>query len=87
MCNVATVAAVTQHYGSLVQAISVLRADEPVGDAPFPLGLQDTRSDAQPAYDPTDGMLVLVRPDGYVGLIADSDSPSSVQAYLEHLDA
>jgi hypothetical protein len=87
VCSVATVDAVNQHYDSLVHALSALRADEPVGDVPVSAGLRDTHGHAQRAYDPTDGMLILIRPDGYVGLIANGDSPSSVQAYLGYLGA
>jgi hypothetical protein len=87
VCSVAPVEAVNQHYDSLVHALSVLRADEPVGDVPVSAGLRDTHGHAQRAYDPTEGMVILIRPDGYVGLIANGDSPSSVRAYLGYLGA
>jgi hypothetical protein len=47
--------------------------------------LFDTEGHAHRAYDAKDGMLVLVRPDGYIGLIA--NGLSSVHTYLEYLIA
>ncbi len=42
----------------------------------------DTDGHAHRAYDVQDGTLVLIRPDGYIGLIADRTSPASVNDYL-----
>jgi hypothetical protein len=45
--------------------------------------LFDTEGHARRAYDAKDGMLVLVRTDVYVGFIANDDSRSGVEAYLD----
>jgi hypothetical protein len=84
-CQVATVAAVDQRYGPVVHAHSVLRADEPTRNVLSCSSLFDTGGHAHRAYDAKDGMLVLVRPDGYIGLIA--NSLSSVHTYLEYVIA
>jgi 2-polyprenyl-6-methoxyphenol hydroxylase-like FAD-dependent oxidoreductase len=86
-CHVAAVTAVSQRYGPVVRAHSVPRTDAPTGNATLSDSLFDTEGHAHRAYDAKDGMLVLVRPDGYVGFIANGDSPSGVQAYLEYLIA
>jgi 2-polyprenyl-6-methoxyphenol hydroxylase-like FAD-dependent oxidoreductase len=84
-CHVATATEMNQRRGSVVHAHSVLRADEPTGNATLSESLFDTEGHAHRAYDAKDGMLVLVRPDGYVGFIANDDSLSGVEAYLESL--
>ncbi len=76
-----------QRYGPVVRAHSVLRTDPPTGTATLSDSLFDTEGHAHRAYNAKDGMLVLVRPDGYVGFIANGGSLSSVQAYLEYLVA
>jgi hypothetical protein len=77
---------VNQSYGPVVHANSVLRADELTGNVPpFATLFFDTEGHAYRAYDAKDGMLVLVRPDGYIGLIA--NGLSSVHTYLESLIA
>ncbi len=86
-CHAATVTAVNQRYAPVVRAHSVLRTDPPTGTATLSDSLFDTEGHAHRAYNAKDGMLVLVRPDGYVGFIANGGSLSSVQAYLEYLVA
>jgi hypothetical protein len=76
---------VDQRYGPVVHARSVLRADEPTRNVLSYPSLFDTEGHAHRAYDAKDGMLVLVRPDGYIGLIA--NGLSSVHTYLEYLIA
>jgi hypothetical protein len=66
-----------------VHAYSVLRADAATGNATSSESLFDTEGHAYQAYDAKDGLLVLARPDGYVGFIANDDSPSGVEAYLD----
>jgi hypothetical protein len=86
-CHVATVRETNQRWGSVVHAHSVLRTGVPTGNAISSYSLFDVEGHAHRAYDAKDGMLVLVRPDGYVGFIANDDSVSGVQAYLEYLVA
>jgi hypothetical protein len=82
-CHVAPATEMNQRCGSVVHTHSVLRTDAPTGDATFSDSLFDTEGHAHRAYDAKDGMLVLVRPDGYVGFIANDDSLRGVQAYLD----
>ncbi|MGH3827055.1 MAG: FAD-dependent monooxygenase [Pseudonocardiaceae bacterium] len=54
------------------------------GDGPKPelgAGIRVQRATTSSAYDMDDGTFVLVRPDGYVGVI--SDSADTVRGYLE----
>jgi hypothetical protein len=82
-CHLATAAEMNQRCGSAVHAYSVLRADAATGNATSSESLFDTEGHAYQAYDAKDGLLVLARPDGYVGFIANDDSPSGVEAYLD----
>jgi hypothetical protein len=81
------VTVLNQRYGSVVYAHSVLRANESTGTAPLSASLFDTDGHAHRAYEANDGMLILVRPDGYVGFIAHSHSINSVHTYLDYLIA
>jgi hypothetical protein len=72
-----------QRCGSALHAHSVLRAGGPTGNATSSDSLFDTQGHAYRAYAAKDGLLVLVRPDGYVGFIANDDSLSGVEAYLD----
>jgi hypothetical protein len=74
---------VNERYGPTVRALSVLHADEPTSSAPISASLFDSAGHAHRAYDAKDDMLVLVRPDGYIGLIASSDSLRRLEAYME----
>jgi hypothetical protein len=76
-----------QRCGSVVHAHSVLRTNGPTGNPTFSDSLFDSEGHAHRSYDAKDGTLVLVRPDGYVGFIANDTSLSGVQAYLEYLVA
>jgi hypothetical protein len=84
-CHVCTATEMNQRCRSVVHAHSVLRTDALTGNATSSDRLFDTEGHAHRAYDGKDGMLVLVRPDGYVGFIANDDSPRGVQASLDHL--
>ncbi len=64
-------------------AARVLRVvSEPVGDDE----IADAAGALAAAYDPTDRTLVLIRPDGYVGLISDAGDLEAVTEYLAGLD-
>jgi 2-polyprenyl-6-methoxyphenol hydroxylase-like FAD-dependent oxidoreductase len=84
-CHAGTATEMNQRCGSVVHTHSVLRTDTPIGSATFSDSLFDIEGHAHRAYDAKDGTLVLVRPDSYVGFIANDDSLSGVQAYLENL--
>jgi hypothetical protein len=84
-CHVPTATEMNQCCGSVVHAHSVLRTDAPTDNATLSDSLFDTEGHAHRAYDAKDGMLVLVRPDGYVGFIANDDSLRGAKAYLEYL--
>ncbi|MFL5803650.1 MAG: hypothetical protein ACJ8CR_18150 [Roseiflexaceae bacterium] len=79
--HAATVAAVSQRYGAAVRAYAVARPGEPTSNAT----LVDTEGHANRAYDIDAGTLVLVRPDGYVGLITQHPSAGCVYDYLKHV--
>ena len=87
VCRAAAATGMNQRCGSVVHAHSVLRAGGPTGNATSSDSLFDIQGHAYRAYDAKDGLLVLVRPDGYVGFIANDDSLSGVQAYLEYFVA
>jgi hypothetical protein len=61
----------------------VLSTDATTGNASLSDSFFDTEGHGRRAYDAKDGMLVLVRPDVYVGFIANDDSLSGVEAYLD----
>src|SRR3984885_8785086 len=71
-----TTAAITQRYGPSVHAYTVV-ADHASSDR---CSIVDTAGHAYRAYDVAAGTLVLVRPDGYIGLI--TGSADSVPEYL-----
>jgi len=82
--------AITQRSGSSVHAYAMIRAEQPAG-ATAPGGIidaiADTAGHAYRAYDVEAGALVLVRPDGYIGLIAGCSSTGSVEEYLNNVCA
>jgi hypothetical protein len=47
-----------------------------------PGDIADTAGHLAHAYAPSDRTLVLIRPDGYIGLISDSGDYSAVSGYL-----
>jgi hypothetical protein len=58
-----------------------------VGNAAPAAGILDSAGDAYRAYDVEPGTLVLVRPDGYIGVITGHSSAGSVDEYLKHVCA
>jgi 2-polyprenyl-6-methoxyphenol hydroxylase-like FAD-dependent oxidoreductase len=82
-CHVGTATEMNQRYGFAVHAHSVLSTDATTGNASLSDSLFDTEGHARRAYDAKDGTLILIRPDGYVGFIANDDSLSGVEAYLD----
>jgi 2-polyprenyl-6-methoxyphenol hydroxylase-like FAD-dependent oxidoreductase len=76
---------ITQRFGSSVQTYTVIRADESADN--IVATIVDTAGHAYRAYDVEAGALVLVRPDGYIGLIAGCSSAGSVQEYLTNVCA
>jgi 2-polyprenyl-6-methoxyphenol hydroxylase-like FAD-dependent oxidoreductase len=67
-------------YGPSVHTYNVI-----AGNASSDTGIVDSAGHAYGAYDVAAGTLVLVRPDGYIGLI--TGSAGSVPAYLQHVTA
>jgi 2-polyprenyl-6-methoxyphenol hydroxylase-like FAD-dependent oxidoreductase len=83
--------AITQCLGSSVHAYIVIRAEQPAGNAAPGAGIVDTIADtaghAYRAYDVEAGALVLIRPDGYLGLVTGCKSAGSVEEYLNRVCA
>jgi 2-polyprenyl-6-methoxyphenol hydroxylase-like FAD-dependent oxidoreductase len=61
---------------------SGLRSLHVVGQLASPDDIADTEGHLASAYGATDRTLVLVRPDGYIGLISDAGDVSAVSEYL-----
>ena len=61
---------------------SNLRALRVVGQPAGPGDLADSAGHLARAYGATERTLVLIRPDGYVGLISDAGDASAVSGYL-----
>jgi hypothetical protein len=78
----ATVAAVHERYGTTVRAYTIARPGEPTNEAT----LIDTLGHAHRAYDIDADTLVLVRPDGYLGLVT-HQSADRVYEYLGYAAA
>jgi 2-polyprenyl-6-methoxyphenol hydroxylase-like FAD-dependent oxidoreductase len=76
--NPADLSTVAQHYGSMVRSCAVIRSGTAAGND----AVVDEDGHAHRAYDVQAGTLVLVRPDGYIGLVADSASADRVVDYL-----
>jgi hypothetical protein len=68
-----------------VRACLIVRAGEPAEAAIIDTVIVDTEGHARRAYDAQDGTLVLVRPDGYIGLITERGSDGSIREYLKPL--
>jgi hypothetical protein len=78
--------AITQHFGSSVRTCLTLRAGEAAeARAIIDTVMVDTEGHARRAYDVQDGTLVLIRPDGYIGLITERGSEGSIREYLKPL--
>jgi len=72
---------IEQRYGTGVSTHSVIRPGHPAENG----AIVDIENHAHRAYDVEAGALVLVRPDGYIGLITEPRSADSVREYLRHL--
>jgi 2-polyprenyl-6-methoxyphenol hydroxylase-like FAD-dependent oxidoreductase len=79
--------AITHRFGSSVHTYTVARAEEPDGNDASAGAIADKTGHAYRAYDIDAGALVLVRPDGYIGLITGCSSAGSVHEYLSHVCA
>jgi 2-polyprenyl-6-methoxyphenol hydroxylase-like FAD-dependent oxidoreductase len=77
----------TQRFGSSVHAYTIVRSSEPAGNAAPGAGIVDSENHAYRAYDVEAGALVLIRPDGYIGLITGDSTAGSVDEYLKHVCA
>jgi hypothetical protein len=76
--SAATVARVNERHGPLVRAYEVVHPGEPAaGDR-----LLDTQGDVHRGYGLHGAALILVRPDGYVGLVTHDDAADPVSEYL-----
>jgi 2-polyprenyl-6-methoxyphenol hydroxylase-like FAD-dependent oxidoreductase len=64
---------------------SGLRSLHVVGQLASPDDIADTEGHLASAYGATDRTLVLVRPDGYIGLISDAGDVSAVSEYLTRI--
>ncbi|GII77572.1 3-(3-hydroxyphenyl)propionate hydroxylase [Sphaerisporangium rufum] len=72
-----TVAALGERYGPALRAHTVVRPGEPAGGA----AVLDGDGHAHAGYDAAGGTLMLVRPDGYVGLAAHPGTADQVIEY------
>jgi hypothetical protein len=59
-----------------------------INPAPTVVGVRtieavDTDGSLAPAYAPTDRTLVLIRPDGYIGVVSDAGDPEAITGYLD----
>jgi 2-polyprenyl-6-methoxyphenol hydroxylase-like FAD-dependent oxidoreductase len=76
-----TVAQVNERHAPMVRALRVVRPEE----ACHGQDLVDAEGHARAAYDVRGDALVLVRPDGHVGLFASPGTPEQVEDYLRPL--
>jgi len=74
--------AIARRYGSSVHVYTIIGAGEAADNAALDTTVVDTAGHAYRAYDVAAGTLVLVRPDGYIGLMAGGSSRRSVDEYL-----
>ncbi len=74
----AIVSEIAKSYGAAVQANAIVRPGEAAGNG----AIVDTDDHARRAYDIQSGAIVLVRSDGYIGLITESRSAGRIQEYL-----
>lgn len=72
-------ARIAARHGSAVRALRIVSPGEARGERDLFL---DERGQARAAYDVSGDALVLVRPDGYVGLFAAPGSVDEIEAYL-----
>jgi 2-polyprenyl-6-methoxyphenol hydroxylase-like FAD-dependent oxidoreductase len=76
-----TVAALGERFAPALRAYNVLRPGQPWNNQTVVDGDGHVRA----GYDAADGTLMLVRPDGYLGLVANPASVERVGAYLAAL--
>jgi 2-polyprenyl-6-methoxyphenol hydroxylase-like FAD-dependent oxidoreductase len=79
--DAATIATLHERYGTLVRAYTVRHPHTLADDAT----LIDTHGHAHRAYGITTDTLVLVRPDGYIGLITQQQLTGQVEEFLNSL--
>lgn len=72
-----TVAALNDHHGPALRAYTVVRAGEPAGQH----AVVDSGGHVRAEYDIADDCLLLVRPDGYLGLVTDPHGTDRVDRY------
>jgi 2-polyprenyl-6-methoxyphenol hydroxylase-like FAD-dependent oxidoreductase len=75
-----TVAALDDRFGPTLRAYTVVRPGEPAGEH----AVVDGDGHVRAGYDAADDTLVLVRPDGYIGLVT---SPGTVERVAEYWTA
>ena len=68
-------------FGEAVQAHTIIRPGEAAGMA----AIVDEDEHARRAYDVRDGAQILVRPDGYIGLITEEASIRPIRAYVAEI--
>jgi hypothetical protein len=76
-----TVAALDDRFGPALRAHTVVRPGEPAEEH----AVVDVDGHARAGYDAADGTLVLVRPDGYVGLVTSPGTAERVTDYWTSL--
>ena len=76
----ADAAAIVARHGATVRALRIVSPGEARGEGDL---FFDESGQARTAYDVASDALVLVRPDGYVGLFAAPGSVDQIEAYLE----
>ncbi|MGK5627706.1 FAD-dependent monooxygenase [Streptomyces sp. URMC 123] len=72
-----TVAALNDRFGAALHAHVVVRPGQSAGRH----ALIDSHGHIRAGYDATDGTLMLVRPDGYLGLVTDHGTVDRVEQY------
>jgi 2-polyprenyl-6-methoxyphenol hydroxylase-like FAD-dependent oxidoreductase len=77
------VSAINECYNDSVQAYVVARSATVAGDAT----IVDTDGHAQRAYGIESDTLVLIRPDGYIGMITNQRSTGALEKYLSQVVA
>ncbi|MGP4019028.1 FAD-dependent monooxygenase [Saccharopolyspora sp. 5N708] len=75
--HASTIAALRDRFGPGLHAHAVVRPGEPADQH----AVVDSDGHVRAGYDATDGTLMLVRPDGYLGLVAGPGSAEQVAEY------
>ncbi|GII58264.1 3-(3-hydroxyphenyl)propionate hydroxylase [Planotetraspora thailandica] len=76
-----TVAALNDRFGPALHAYTVVRSGRPAGEHAAVDVVVDVDGHVHAGYDGADGALVLVRPDGYIGLVEDAGTFDQVAEY------